>query len=146
MLKKLLFVIAVAVFFISGCVPRPTEVPPAGPSGEVPGGGTTGAPAATAVKWSGWGEVPGGGTTDAALAGVVFNNKLYLFGKGINDKRSYVNTCEATGSWSGWGEVPGGGTTDAALAGVVFNNKLYLFGKGINDKRIYVNTFGATGN
>ena len=95
MVKKLVIVIGIAVCFISGCVPRPTEVPPAVPSGEVPGGGTTGAPAATAVKWSGWGEVSGGGTTDAALAGVVFNNKLCLFGKGINDKRIYVDKCDA---------------------------------------------------
>ena len=90
--------------------------------------------------------MPGGGTTDAALAPVVFNSKIYLFAKGINDKRIYVNTYDTASSWSGWTEVPGGGTTDVAVAATVFNGKLYLFGKGIDDKRIYVNTFGAAGN
>jgi hypothetical protein len=145
MAKKLLFLIAIAVCLISACVPIPTGAPQGGPTGE-PGNGTTPPPVTVADQWSGWAQVPGGGTTDVALAATVFNSKLYLFGKGINDKREYVNTYDTAGNWGGWAQVPGGGTTDASLAPVVFNNKIYLFGKGIDDKREYVNTFGPTGN
>ena len=149
MVKKLLVVIGITAFFLSSCISGSSVVPqgaPSGeaPSGEAPNGGTT-PPVVTADQWSGWTQVPGGATTDVALATAAFNNQLYLFAKGIDDKRIYLNTYD-TSNWSGWAQVPGGGTTDAALAPVVFNNKLFLFAKGINDKRIYFDTYDTSGN
>jgi hypothetical protein len=88
----------------------------------------------------GWIEVPGGGTTDVAVATAVFKGRLYLFGKGIQDRRVYVNSTADDFHWSGWGEVPGGGTTDVAVAAAVFKDTLYLFSKGIGDRHIYVNS------
>ncbi len=84
--------------------------------------------------------MPGGGTTDVALNAATFNKMLYLFGKGINDKRVYVNTFDGN-AWSGWSEVPGGGTTDVSLSATAFSGRLYLFGKGINDQRVYLNQY-----
>jgi len=91
------------------------------------------------TNWSGWGEVSGGGTTDVALSAAVFGNRLYLFAKGIDDKRIYVNSYDG-GSWSGWHEVPGGGSTDVPLSAASLGGLLYLFAKGIQDTRIYFNT------
>ena len=145
MMKKLSIVIAIAVFFISGCVPLPTVTPPAAPTEEPSPDGIT-PPAPVADQWSGWSQVSGGGITDVALAAAAFNNKLYLFSKGIDDKREYVNILDTAGNWSGATQVPGGGTTDVSLSAAAFNNKLYLFGKGINDKREYVNMLDVAGN
>ena len=78
------------VCFQSGCLPGSTGVPQGVPSGKAPNGGTT-QPVVIADQWSGWAQVPGDGTTDVALAPVVFNNKLYLFAKGIDDKRINLN-------------------------------------------------------
>src|SRR4051812_1517863 len=92
---------------------------------------------------TGWGKVPGGGTTAVADAATVFQDRLYLFGIGIGDRRHYVNTFDGT-SWSGWRQVPGGGTTILSDAATVFNNRIYLFGVGTGDHRHYVNTFDGT--
>jgi murein DD-endopeptidase MepM/ murein hydrolase activator NlpD len=48
------------------------------------------------ASWSGWTEVRGGGTTDAGLGVETVNwavndQSVYLFSKGIADKRIYVN-------------------------------------------------------
>ena len=94
--------------------------------------------------WEGWAEVGGGGTTDRAVSAAPFGDTLYLFSKGINDKRHYMNTNRA-GAWSGWEEVPGGGTTDAAPNALVSGGFLYLFGKGIDDRRVWVKKFDILG-
>ena len=88
----------------------------------------------------GWGVLPGGGTTNLADAVTAFQNRLYLFGIGINDHHHYVNSFDGQ-TWSGWSAVPGGGTTNLADAVTVFQNRLYLFGIGINDHHHYVNSF-----
>jgi subtilase family serine protease len=88
----------------------------------------------------GWGVLPGGGTTVLSDAATVFQNRLYLFGIGINDHHHYVNSFDGQ-NWSGWSAVPGGGTTNLADAVTVFQNRLYLFGIGINDHHHYVNSF-----
>ena len=77
------------------------------------------------------------------MAATAFNNKLYLFGTGI-DQREDVNILDELGNWSGWAQVYGGGSTDVAMAATAFNNKLYLFGTGF-DQREYVNILDATG-
>src|SRR5205809_7869290 len=69
------------------------------------------------AAWGAWREVPGGGTTDVALGAANYNGAIYLFGKGIADKKVYVARANGGGSgWGGWSEVPGGGATDVALA------------------------------
>jgi hypothetical protein len=90
--------------------------------------------------WSGWSEVPGGGATDRALGSVEFNNRLYLFAKGLGPA-IFVNSMGEDTGWSGWSEVPGGGATDQALSPVVFNRQLYLFAKGLGNG-IFVNSLG----
>src|SRR4051812_34894654 len=81
------------------------------------------------AAWSGWREVPGGGLTDVALNAAVFDDAIYLFGKGLADKKVYVARGNGSGSgWGGWSEVPGGGLTDAALASARLGSSLYLFG------------------
>src|SRR4030042_1157797 len=151
MLKKLLVVVGITACFLSSCIPGSVTVPQGVPSVETPSeeapanGGTT-PPVVTVDRWSGWAQVPGGATTDVALAAAAFNNKLYLFAKGIDDKRIYFDTYDTSGNWGGWGQVPGGGTTDVTLAPVVFNDKLYLFARGIDDKRIYFDTYDTSSN
>ena len=90
--------------------------------------------------WSGWSEVPGGGTTDEGPAVTVGNDGvLWLFVKGIEERRLYVNAFYGSG-WSGWSEVPGNGTTNAAPAAESdLTGSVFLFVKGIDDRRIYVN-------
>lgn len=41
-----------------------------------------------------WSEIEGGGTTDAALATAVVGDRVYVFAKGIDDKRVYVNSAK----------------------------------------------------
>jgi hypothetical protein len=89
-----------------------------------------------------WTEVPGEGTTDARVAAVTFHNRIYLFSRGINNGRIYVNSSANAATWTGAREVPGGGEADAALWALVYNDRLYLFGKGVIDQRIYVNSTG----
>jgi hypothetical protein len=91
-----------------------------------------------------WREVPGNGTTDVSVDATA-SDDLYLFAKGIDDQRIYVNrTSSVPGSppWTGWSEVPGGETTDTGLAAAGGSPPLsiWLFRKGI-DKRIYLNQF-----
>ena len=100
------------------------------------------------LSWDGWREVPGNGTTDVGVACVGFDGKWYLFAKGIDNKRIYVNTSVDFKTWSGWAEVPGNFKTDVALCGETFHkepygHQLYLFAKDIKTHRIYVNTMGV---
>ena len=153
MLKKLLIIVAIAVFFISGCITPPGGSQPAVPSEPGPGEGTTpttptpGSPPSVQKpppilqplvegQWSGWAQEPKGITTDVGLAATVFNDRLCLFS--VKNQAIYWNTQDIIGHWSDAFQVPGGGTTDVALSATAFNDMLYLFGKGINDKREYV--------
>ncbi len=43
-----------------------------------------------AAAWSGWSELSGGGPTDAALSATLFDDAVYVFGKGTGDKKVYV--------------------------------------------------------
>jgi hypothetical protein len=108
------------------------------------GGPVTGKAAAPATplaqQWSNWAEIPGGGATPDAPAATVFNNTLYLFVRGT-DNKIYLNRLGS--SWSGWSEVPGAGATPAAPAATVFSGKLYLFVPGTDD-RIYQNQLNNT--
>ncbi|WP_218004830.1 hypothetical protein, partial [Actinomadura macra] len=58
-------------------------------------------------------------------------NRIYVFGKGIDDKRIYVNSAADGQAFGGWTEVQGGGTTDVALAAASLANRIYAFGKGV---------------
>ena len=47
--------------------------------------------------------MPGNGTTDAALATASFKDRIYVFAKGIEDKRVYVNSArdgQPFGTWA----------------------------------------------
>jgi hypothetical protein len=74
--------------------------------------------------FGGWKEVEGGGTTDAALGAASLGNRIYVFAKGINDKRIYVNSVVAgqpfDGWGSGWSALPDA-MTDAAPAALVLS-------------------------
>ena len=87
-----------------------------------------------------WSAVPGGGTTNLADAATVFQDRLYLFGIGINDHHHYMNSFDGQ-SWSGWAALWGSGKTLLSDAVTVFNNKIYVFGIGINDHQHYMKTF-----
>ncbi|HEY2514960.1 MAG TPA: protease pro-enzyme activation domain-containing protein [Polyangiaceae bacterium] len=91
----------------------------------------------------GWGVLPGGGTTVLADAATTFQNKLYVFGIGINDHQHYMNVFNGN-AWAGWSAVPGGGTTELSDAATVFQNKLYIFGIGIGDHQHYMNSFNGS--
>jgi hypothetical protein len=72
-------------------------------------------------------------------------SRVFLFAKGIDDRRIYLNTHDlVANSWSGWSEVPGGGVTDKPLASTAVPRAngldVLLFAKGIDDSRVYVNT------
>src|SRR5258706_6174674 len=95
------------------------------------------------VQFSGWSEVPGRSTTATSDAAVTYQNRLYLFGIGINDHGHYVNSFDGT-QWAGWKPIPGGGTTNLPDAATVYNGKLYLFGIGIGDHAHYMNVFDGT--
>src|SRR5690242_18264627 len=103
--------------------------------------GITPLTAAASGSWSGWKEVPGNGTTDVSVAVVSYNQKLYVFGKGINDNGEYVNVFNGS-SWSGWRRIEG--TTNVALAATTYQGRLFLFGKGIDDNGEYVKTFNGS--
>lgn len=92
-----------------------------------------------------WIEVSGGGVTDIALAATYFGDRVYLFSKGIEDRRIYKNVMDSSAVWSGWVEVPGGGTTDEALSAAVHENRLYLFSKGVGDRQVYANIMDSSG-
>jgi hypothetical protein len=86
-----------------------------------------------------WLTVPGGGHTDAAVAAAVFQGDLVLCGKGVIDKRLYVNRLRYGGrTWTGWSVVPGGLRTDAAPALVVFQDELYVFTKQLGADGVQV--------
>lgn len=56
----------------------------------------------------GWWEVQGGSRTDAAPGATVFNNRLYVFDKGINDDQIYVNSALVGEPFAWVGKGPGG--------------------------------------
>jgi hypothetical protein len=97
------------------------------------------------IDSSGWSEVPGNGITDVALAAAFAGwGMIYLFRKGLDDNKIYLNTFNhLNNAWSGWSEVPGDGNTDAGLAaasiaGTTTAGNIYLFRKGLDD-RVYLN-------
>jgi hypothetical protein len=53
----------------------------------------------------GWTEVQGGGTTNVSPAAASLGNRLYVFAKGINDNRIYVNSAADGHGFDGWLEV-----------------------------------------
>jgi hypothetical protein len=91
------------------------------------------------THWSGPWEIPGGGRTDAALAATWFQNRIWLFAKGTDD-RIYFNQSADRVNWTGWSEVPGGGMTDSGLAVAHSDTRLWVFAKGL-DNKIYLNYF-----
>lgn len=92
------------------------------------------------ITFGAWNEVPGSGVTKVSDSVVAFQNRLYLFGIGVDDHAHYVNVFDDS-QWGGWKPVPGGGTTAVPDAATVYNGRMYLFGIGINDHAHYVNVF-----
>jgi hypothetical protein len=103
-----------------------------------------------AVSWSAWTAL--GGTTDAALnatttvlgfcgspGGVQMKQEqtIYLFAKGISDKRIYLTKTKDGTTWSAWSLL--GGTTDVAVSAypAPSGGGLAVFAKGVADNRIY---------
>jgi len=105
-------------------------------------------------SWSGWSQLAG--STDVSPAVTAFSqtpclsstHKLYVFSKGIGDKRIYVTTSSDGGSWSPWSLI--GGTTDVAVNAITAGScgfsggaeTIHLFAKGIGDKQIYTSQSG----
>jgi hypothetical protein len=44
------------------------------------------------AEWWPWSEVQGGGTTDAPVSATSFDQRIYVFAKGVNDGQVYVNS------------------------------------------------------
>ncbi len=76
-------------------------------------------------RWTGWQTVPNGGTTDAAPFAISYAGKLYLFAKGIGNKRIYVNTYTSAG-WSGFSILHNDVQTNVQVSGAVCNDKLEI--------------------
>lgn len=93
--------------------------------------------------WSGWNEINGNGTTDAAISATVHNGSIYLFSKGINDRRVYMSKFDQT-RWSDWSAVPGNFMTNVPLNSVSLGTQLYIFGKSINEEQIFYKTLTNT--
>jgi hypothetical protein len=53
----------------------------------------------------GWTELPGNGTTDASLSAAALNGRIYVFAKGIEDRRIHVNSAADGHAFEGWSEV-----------------------------------------
>lgn len=110
-----------------------------GGGGGTGGGGTTAPP--TGVTWqSNYTGVPFSGSTDVSLAPAVFQNKLYLFLRGINDKHIYFTTFDGA-NWTGYTIVPYNAISGTSVSPVVFQNKLCLFITGDADHKVYFTTF-----
>ena len=58
---------------------------------------------------------------------LAHHEQLYLFAKGVNDDRIYVNSAREGYPFDGWTEVQGGRTTTAAAAAAAFGERLYVF-------------------
>ncbi len=94
-------------------------------------------------------------TTDVSVAAASLGNRIYVFAKGINDKKIYVNSGVERKAFDGWGKgwqsVPGL-TSNVAPAAAALGNRIYVFAKSISDNRVYVNsavngqTFDGWGN
>ena len=98
---------------------------------------------AAGLFWTWYAGVPNTVTTDVSAAAAGFNGKLYLFAKGMDNKK--LSVCQFDGAtWSAFTVIPTSGTTDAAPAATVFAGKLYVFAKGVGDKKLYVSTFDGT--
>ena len=48
-------------------------------------------------------EVEGAGTTDRAPGAASLGGRVYVFAKGVNDSRVYVNSAVAGNPFDGWG-------------------------------------------
>ncbi len=93
------------------------------------------------LSWHGWQEVPDGGTTDVAVNVSSTGSYIYLFSKGINDKKVYYNRYSSfSRTWEGAKLIEGTFTTNAAVASHdgPANLKLWVFAKGENNE-IYFN-------
>ena len=67
-----------------------------------------------------------GGTTDVALATASFGNKLYLFSKGIDDKKVYISSSSNGNNWSSWKETNISIQEIAPLIGIDPSNWAFL--------------------
>jgi hypothetical protein len=95
--------------------------------------------------WQGWSQVPDDPArdardlqTDAGPAVAEFRNRLFLFAKGADDQKIYVNSTADVSGWSAWAEVGGFGRTAVGLTAARLKRCLLLFAVG-NDAGVYVN-------
>jgi hypothetical protein len=91
------------------------------------------------ANWSGWTEVKGDGRTGDAPAAAVYDGKLYVVVRGVED-RVFYNSYD--GGWSGWTEAGGNGRISAAPSAAVYHGELYVVVRGVQD-RIYSNQLGS---
>ena len=91
------------------------------------------------ANWSGWTEVKGDGRTGDAPAAAVYDGKLYVVARGVED-RVFYNSYD--GGWSGWTEAGGNGRISAAPSAAVYHGELYVVVRGVQD-RIYSNQLGS---
>jgi hypothetical protein len=89
---------------------------------------------------------PWGPWTDVATAnvasrpeGVVFQNKVYVFVRGL-DRHTHYNVWNGT-VWSGWTSLEG--NSDAAPEPLVLGSDLYVFARGI-DEALYFRVFDGS--
>lgn len=92
-------------------------------------------------NWSNWTQIPG--STDTSPVLVTYNNRLYLFVRGL-DGAIYYKSMNSSGTWSAWSTVPGWSSSDHPAA-TVLGDYLWLFAKGSgSNNSIYYRSFNGT--
>lgn len=95
------------------------------------------------LSWSGWSEIAGGGTTDAAPAAATLDHRVYVFAKGVGDKRVYINSAIDSGAFGGWSLVDASFQTDAAPSAATLFDRVYVAGKHVGDGGVYLASFAG---
>jgi hypothetical protein len=80
----------------------------------------------TAESDTGWNLFPVGGTTNMFVGPAVFKDRLYVFAKGVDDRKVYVSSTDDGTTWQEWKIVPFGGSTFYPPSAAVFDDRLYL--------------------
>ena len=89
---------------------------------------------------TGWEVFPVGGTTDVPVGPAVFKGKLYVFAKGVDDRKIYVSSTEDGTTWREWKTLPIGGTTWSQVSTAVLNDRLYIFTRGEDVNKVWVSS------
>jgi hypothetical protein len=92
--------------------------------------------------WWGWGEVQGAGRTNSALSATSFDQRIYLFARGT-DNKLWVNSAYNGRGFEGWLAVPNSPIMSGPPAVTTYRHRVFAFIRRSNGTFAYTSSARA---